>query len=355
MMAGPSLARLSASGRRFASEFICASQAVESQWFDASLGPSTVRFGMRTEDDLSQLIRGAFLRGTPSPGNMRVSVARAGELPRLPPMEWARGWIETGQAIPDEITLPYRIAFDRQVGVIYALDTETQQGAVWVRRPSELDRRSFITPFRLMLSWLSGLFGGEVVHASAVVVRSAGLLLSGASGSGKSTTALALALRGHALIADDCVLVHRGRVHAIYARAKVDRRLGMPGDSTGVTVHRLDGADQAKDFFHVEDLGSRFASVGPVHALVFPAASPQGGHFRMRGDQARRHLTADSLREIHGGNRDNAVRLAHLAIRYPAYRARLVQDIDCRVAMMESIADDVRGSCPAGQPETRSP
>ena len=50
--------------------------------------------------------------------------------------------------------------------------------------------------------------GTEIVHASAVAVGSAGLLLIGKSGSGKSTLAVELVALGAALVADDRVLLH---------------------------------------------------------------------------------------------------------------------------------------------------
>jgi HPr kinase/phosphorylase len=48
-----------------------------------------------------------------------------------------------------------------------------------------------------------------VIHASAVAVAGRGILLLGASGSGKSALALALIARGAALVADDRVVVRR--------------------------------------------------------------------------------------------------------------------------------------------------
>jgi len=51
---------------------------------------------------------------------------------------------------------------------------------------------------------------GQVsLHASAVAVGTAGLLITGTSGAGKSALALTLMSMGACLVADDCVLVSR--------------------------------------------------------------------------------------------------------------------------------------------------
>lgn len=49
----------------------------------------------------------------------------------------------------------------------------------------------------------------QVLHATLVRIASLGVLLRGASGTGKTALALALIERGHALIADDAVAVRR--------------------------------------------------------------------------------------------------------------------------------------------------
>ena len=51
--------------------------------------------------------------------------------------------------------------------------------------------------------------GTQVLHASAVAVGNRGLLIRGASGSGKSSLALQLISLGASLVADDRVLVRR--------------------------------------------------------------------------------------------------------------------------------------------------
>jgi hypothetical protein len=52
------------------------------------------------------------------------------------------------------------------------------------------------------------LRGVPALHASAVAVGGAALAVVGAAGAGKSTTAAALAARGHAVVADDVLALH---------------------------------------------------------------------------------------------------------------------------------------------------
>lgn len=61
------------------------------------------------------------------------------------------------------------------------------------------------------------LRGVPALHASAVEVGGAALALVGGAGAGKSTTAAALAARGHAVVADD-VLALRGTESAVLAQ-----------------------------------------------------------------------------------------------------------------------------------------
>jgi hypothetical protein len=310
----------------------------EPDWFDVALGPRALKIGVSGNTCVAELIRGAYLPSAARARQLTLSVVESNHIPQLPPLDWARAWIAGDHQIPEDITFPYRIMFDRQVGVVYALDIEAEHGVIWIRRPSEVDMRSFITPFRIMLSWLAGLFGGEVIHGSAAVVGGAGILLSGPSGSGKSTTAIALALGGHVMVSDDCVLVHQGHVYAVYSRAKVDRLRGLPGVTDKVRIQRLVGTAIGKDFFALEDLGESFARSARLHGLAFPKMSRSPGFFRISRERARLLLTEDSLRETKGGTQENVLRLAHLAIRYPAFRLLLAENPAEREVLLERLA-----------------
>jgi HPr kinase/phosphorylase len=81
-----------------------------------------------------------------------------------------------------------------------------------------------------------------VVHASAVSFRGRGLLILGASGSGKSALALSLTGAGAALVADDCVaIVRRGRALVVQAPA---RTAGLV-EARGVGILRVASVPEA--------------------------------------------------------------------------------------------------------------
>jgi HPr kinase/phosphorylase len=81
-----------------------------------------------------------------------------------------------------------------------------------------------------------------LLHASAVAFSGRGVVILGASGSGKSALALALVGRGAALVADDRVLVER-RGAALVARAP-ETIAGMI-EARGVGILRLPAVPEA--------------------------------------------------------------------------------------------------------------
>ena len=323
-MDGLSLDRRSERGRRFAQELIgCASEAVRT-WDQARLGPARLSIGTQTDDPLARLVRGAFLPADGAEGPaFTVAVVRHGEIPRLPSTEWARPWTQTGRIVSPEVTYPYRVFLDRQVGIAYAFQPSEGRAAVWIRRERELDLRSFITPFRVLLSWIANAFDAEVVHASAAVVDGRGVVMSGASGSGKSTLAIGLGLGGHSFISDDCVLLHGASVHAVYARAKLDPlALALVG-GRDLPLHELPRTPRAKQYVHINDLRGSFTPQHTLDAWGFPALGRSPGHYRLARRRAYRMLSADSMREVFGGGTRNRLRLARSVQRHPSYRILL--------------------------------
>jgi hypothetical protein len=339
-MDGLSLDRRSERGRRFAEELIDRATDAARTWDQSRLGPARLGIGTLTDDRLARLVRGAFLPAAGASGpEFTLAVARHGER-RLPSTDWARPWTETGRVVPAELTYPLRVFLDRQVGIAYAFDPRSRRAAVWIRRERELDLRSFITPFRVLLSWMADTFDAEVVHASAAVVDGRGLLLSGASGSGKSTLAIGLGLAGHAMISDDCVLVHDSTAHAVFARAKLDEAAVRLVDGHDLLLQNLPRTPRAKGFVQVDQLGSGFAAEHALHAWGFPALAQQPGHYRVTPRRAYRLLATDSMREVFGGSTRNRLRLARSVRQHPSHRLLLGPSMAENIEVVRSAIDE---------------
>lgn len=93
------------------------------------------------------------------------------------------------------------------------------RAAFWVRDAAALERWETAAPLRMLLRWT--LRPLQLVHAAAVVGPRGAALLAGASGAGKSTTALAAAEQGLGFVADDYCAVGRQTVHSLFAVGKL--------------------------------------------------------------------------------------------------------------------------------------
>ena len=84
-----------------------------------------------------------------------------------------------------------------------------------------------------MLPTLTG-DGPHIVHASAVAVDGRGLLITGASGSGKSSLASQLIALGASLVSDDRVVLQPGREGGVFMTAPDTTRGQIEARGIGV-------------------------------------------------------------------------------------------------------------------------
>lgn len=134
----------------------------------------------------------------------------------------------------------------------------------WWQAPLKTQQDSWV----LALVWLLRERGRYAFHASAVARHGQGLLIAGASGSGKSSTALSLIQQGWDWLADDIVLFEPGQVARLHSLARgfafhpalAERLPGLDGETFG-----------DKDFADIEGLfsGRQIDQCRPV-ALLFP-------------------------------------------------------------------------------------
>ncbi|MDP9142983.1 MAG: hypothetical protein M3O62_19600 [Pseudomonadota bacterium] len=126
------------------------------------------------------------------------------------------------------------------------------------------------------------------LHGVLMQVHGLGVLLTGASGVGKSELALELLSRGHCLVADDAaeLSIKRGRVHGVcppLLRGFLEARsLGI------LNVRRLYGANSIKHSTPVDLI------------IALDAPSPQGdtGFERLTGRRGTREVIGIEIAEI---------------------------------------------------------
>jgi hypothetical protein len=121
----------------------------------------------------------------------------------------------------------FRTAFDHGTAALSMIDLETQCAIFWTRDATQLPAYESAAPLRSLLSWWLQARDCLLVHAAAIARDDIGILLAGAGGSGKSTTALACLTAGWNYLGDDyCALRTSGRprVFSLYNSIKLDRQ-----------------------------------------------------------------------------------------------------------------------------------
>jgi hypothetical protein len=154
------------------------------------------------------------------------------------------------------------------------LTAAADRGWFWMPDAQRLPYWDYTAPFRHLLSWWLDTCGLCQVHAGAVGTEDGGVLLVGAGGSGKSTSALASLLDERLRYAGDDYVAADARdacaVYSLYCSGKVHRD----------DLHRLPHLEPAladrvrpdeKSVFYVEHAFPGRATAGfPLRAIVLP-------------------------------------------------------------------------------------
>lgn len=208
----------------------------------------------------------------PTVGQPRASLALAqapfAELDL--PLEWCRPWIPLNTPVPAELTHPYRIFLDAYLGFIHVQDTRTNSASILMRTDDEIDWRTLVAPFRTTLNWLARGTDSTVVHAAAVTVDGAGVLIAGPSGSGKSTAALTLARARYGILGDDSIVLSESGAYALYRRAKVAGGGTAAADWPMEVLDPVPGTPEAKTIVALDRAGVDLRHHADVHLVLLP-------------------------------------------------------------------------------------
>jgi hypothetical protein len=309
---------------------------------EIKFGTKSISLGCNEKSYFGELVSSAFLQGeVPTLKSDFVLYVWDSSFPDLlPDFTWAEDYIFSNQVIDYQVTKPYRVLFDRGQGMISVFNTESNIGGIWMRDHSQLDPRCFVAPFRTILSWIAESFSAEVIHASGIVVNGSGILISGPSGSGKSSLALFAALEGYGIISDDAVLYENGYLYPIYRRAKVEKHNNIL-DTSKLDTFELRNSPSGKNLLDLECFGDKFVKKTPLKCFVFSSIGSDSEFCEISSADASILLIDQSLRELFGGLPTNRIRLALLLKKYASFKQVLSgdirQDFQSLIAQTESI------------------
>ncbi|HEV8500805.1 MAG TPA: hypothetical protein VGR63_04460 [Casimicrobiaceae bacterium] len=225
--------------------------------------------------------------------------------------------------------------FQPDAGVLSMLDVDRRRAHWWLRDASTTPYFERAAPFKHIVQWWTAARGGALLHSAAIAQgegdATRGVLISGPSGSGKSSTALACLASGLGFTSDDYVVVDGGeppRVHLAYSTAKVLR--GDLPRFADYTAHfrNLVNADE-KPMMFVDQFApaSIRISFAPIAFVL-----PQVAHARrtrfvpIHAAEMLRALAPSSVLLFPLAGARSLQRMARLCTQLPCLRAELADD-----------------------------
>lgn len=228
---------------------------------------------------------------------------------------------------------PYRTSYVGPSNVLSTIDIERRMAMFWV--PDARTQQA--APARTLLHWILSQHGRRLVHAAAVAPPGSdiGVLLAGAGGSGKSTTAMLCLGAGFHYAGDDYTAVSQPdatngpRAHSLFATAK------LTATSLALLPFLTPGIRLAptKDEKGVIDLNAicpeRLADSIALGAVIVPQVrGGKTGVRRISQAEALRALAPTTLLQLPGSGNDTFRDLSRLAASLPAWSLDLGDDLD---------------------------
>ncbi|HEU5477042.1 MAG TPA: hypothetical protein VFU64_04335 [Gaiellaceae bacterium] len=212
-----------------------------------------------------------------------------------------------------------------ELGQLTGYDRGTASAWFWCRDGSELPFWERAAPFRQIFHWWLPQRKMLLLHAAAVGQADGGLLLVGAGGSGKSTSALSSLASELLYAGDDYVAVELGeepRVVSLYCSGKLEPGHARLFEHLPPPSFVGDGALEEKSVFYVaERFPDRMCGGFPLRAIVAPRV--QGGAPRVAelpAAQALAALAPSTLLQLVPARQEALSAMAALLQRVPTFR-----------------------------------
>jgi hypothetical protein len=313
----------------------------ETQAFYIKLGPKSVKVSLPKGRYIYDLISSAFIR-------LRDVQESDYELVILEIPNWEKFQMRVfsikefvaDTPLDNLRDFPIKAMFNFDQNMVYFYNSEKKQGVICLNKLHLLDVRSFITPFRLMFSWMAMHFGGEIVHGAVIGNPTCGVLINGPKGAGKSTLSLNSLRNGLAILSDDAVLIVGETAYAIYSRAKVEDSNVLTREFLSKSIS-VKSENNPKRILPLEQFGNRFMTTSKLRIIIIPSVNKEISHREMSYLQAARIFLPNSMREIFGGSKLNYLRQAQILKRIPIYALEASTNMDQNVARIKILMENI--------------
>lgn len=327
---------------QFIESFIKSSNEFKKNYSTESViqfGNKCIKISLCEIEIVGQLIKQAFITSENSEAEFKIDIWYNTNKIKLLNSDFLDQFNSLDRIIPFDKTKPFRVCIDNSQGIIYVYDIAENHGYIWLVDLEKLNLNSFITPFRIMLSWMANTFDGEIIHGSSILINDKAILLNGPSGSGKSSLALYGHLKGFPMIADDVVLYINKKLYGVYRYSKYDKN--------NIYFENLKSESQEQ---YENGFGKMIYSLTlnefditkgyDCIALVYPIICQMSHWERISKNTASKLLIPNSLREILGGVPKNFIRLTRIINDNINYRLALTEDYESNLQKLIEIRDD---------------
>jgi GT2 family glycosyltransferase len=227
-----------------------------------------------------------------------------------------------------------RTAFHWVENSVNLMNMDTNTAIWWVQKTETLPFWVYASPLRTLLHWWMEKNGKQLIHAAAVGTDDGALLITGASGVGKSTTALSCLRRGFYYLADDYLVVGldpEPQVYTLYSTAKLNagQVANLPEFDTLITNRDNLYKDKAVMFLYPH-FAEQIQKSMSLKAILIPSIRDRAETgFSLTDDlSAQRAAAFTTLSQLPYAGRQTHDFLDRLAAALPKFNLELGRDLE---------------------------
>lgn len=209
--------------------------------------------------------------------------------------------------------------------VLTGYDSHAQKAYYYIPALDLLPFYEKAAPMRMIFHHLAQAQGWSLVHSASVGLNDKGILLIGAGGSGKTTTALSAAFAGFSYLGDDYVLLNplKKSILSLYQSGKF--RWDSVQILKDLEALAVNPRSDKKGFFFLTDTPAKLAKSLPFSGIVIPRIN--GGettsYRRIPSTKALLFLSASTIFQMPGSGKTTLQTIKKAIRQVPAYEMEL--------------------------------